>query len=193
MKQIIVATNNLEKLREIRQIITSYEIVSLKDIKCHIEVEEDKYTFAENALKKAKEIARVTNKICIADDSGLCIDVLNGFPGVKTARFLGKEKTQEERNDYLLKKLKEVKKSKRTACVITCIALVEPNGKEKVFTGILQGKIAEDKRGKNGFGFDEIFELENGQTLAEISLEEKNRISSRSIALKQLEKYLAKN
>ncbi len=193
MKQIIVATNNLEKLREIRQIITSYEIVSLKDIKCHIEVEEDKYTFAENALKKAKEIARVTNKICIADDSGLCIDVLNGFPGVKTARFLGKEKTQEERNDYLLKKLKEVKKSKRTACVITCIALVEPNGKEKVFTGILQGRIAEDKRGKNGFGFDEIFELENGQTLAEISLEEKNRISSRSIALKQLEKYLAKN
>ena len=168
MKQIIVATNNLEKLREIRQIITSYEIVSLKDIKCHIEVEEDKYTFAENALKKAKEIARVTNKICIADDSGLCIDVLNGFPGVKTARFLGKEKTQEERNDYLLKKLKEVKKSKRTACVITCIALVEPNGKEKVFTGILQGRIAEDKRGKNGFGFDEIFELENGQTLAEI-------------------------
>lgn len=193
MKQIIVATNNLEKLREIRQIITSYEIVSLKDIKCHIEVEEDKYTFAENALKKAKEIARVTNKICIADDSGLCIDVLNGFPGVKTARFLGKEKTQEERNDYLLKKLKEVKKSKRTACVITCIALAEPNGKEKVFTGILQGRIAEDKRGKNGFGFDEIFELENGQTLAEISLEEKNRISSRSIALKQLEKYLAKN
>lgn len=193
MKQIIVATNNLEKLREIRQIITSYEIVSLKDIKCHIEVEEDKYTFAENALKKAKEIARVTNKICIADDSGLCIDVLNGFPGVKTARFLGKEKTQEERNDYLLKKLKEVKKSKRTACVITCIALVEANGKEKVFTGILQGRIAEDKRGKNGFGFDEIFELENGQTLAEISLEEKNRISSRSIALKQLEKYLAKN
>ena len=148
---------------------------------------------AENALKKAKEIARVTNKICIADDSGLCIDVLNGFPGVKTARFLGKEKTQEERNDYLLKKLKEVKKSKRTACVITCIALVEPNDKEKVFTGILQGRIAEDKRGKNGFGFDEIFELENGQTLAEISLEEKNRISSRSIALKQLEKYLAKN
>ena len=193
MKQIIVATNNLEKLREIRQTITSYEIVSLKDIKCHIEVEEDKYTFAENALKKAKEIARVTNKICIADDSGLCIDVLNGFPGVKTARFLGKEKTQEERNDYLLKKLKEVKKSKRTACVITCIALVEANGKEKVFTGILQGRIAEDKRGKNGFGFDEIFELENGQTLAEISLEEKNRISSRSIALKQLEKYLAKN
>lgn len=193
MKQIIVATNNLEKLREIRQIITSYEIVSLKDIKCHIEVEEDKYTFAENALKKAKEIARVTNKICIADDSGLCIDVLNGFPGVKTARFLGKEKIQEERNDYLLKKLKEVKKSKRTACVITCIALVEANGKEKVFTGILQGRIAEDKRGKNGFGFDEIFELENGQTLAEISLEEKNRISSRSIALKQLEKYLAKN
>lgn len=193
MKQIIVATNNLEKLREIRQIITSYEIVSLKDIKCHIEVEEDKYTFAENALKKAKEIARVTNKICIADDSGLCIDVLNGFPGVKTARFLGNEKTQEERNNYLLKKLKEVKKSKRTACVITCIALVEPNGKEKVFTGILQGRIAENKRGKNGFGFDEIFELENGQTLAEISLEEKNRISSRSIALKQLEKYLAKN
>ena len=193
MKQIIVATNNLEKLKEIRQIIKSYEIVSLKDIKGHIEVEEDKYTFAENALKKAKEIARVTNKICIADDSGLCIDILNGFPGVKTARFLGKEKTQEERNDYLLKKLKEVKKSKRTACVITCIALVEPNGKEKVFTGILQGRIAEDKRGKNGFGFDEIFELENGQTLAEISLEEKNRISSRSIALKQLEKYLAKN
>lgn len=193
MKQIIVATNNLEKLREIRQIITSYEIVSLKDIECPIEVEEDKYTFEENALKKAKEIARVTNKICIADDSGLCIDVLNGFPGVKTARFLGNEKTQEERNNYLLEKLKEVKKSKRTACVITCIALVEPNGKEKVFTGILQGRIAENKRGKNGFGFDEIFELENGKTLAEISLEEKNRISSRSIALKQLEKYLAKN
>lgn len=193
MKQIIVATNNLEKLKEIRQIITSYEIVSLKDIKGHIEVEEDENTFEENALKKARKIARVTNKICIADDSGLCIDILNGFPGVKTARFLGKDKTQEERNNYLLEKLKKVKKSERTACVITCIALVEPNDKEKVFTGILQGRIAENKRGSNGFGFDEIFELKNGKTLAEISLAEKNRISSRSIALKKLEKYLTKN
>lgn len=193
MKQIIVATNNLEKLKEIRQIITSYEIVSLKDIKGHIEVEQDENTFEENALKKARKIARVTNKICIADDSGLCIDILNGFPGVKTARFLGKDKTQEERNNYLLEKLKKVKKSERTACVITCIALVEPNDKEKVFTGILQGRIAENKRGSNGFGFDEIFELKNGKTLAEISLAEKNRISSRSIALKKLEKYLTKN
>lgn len=190
MQQIIAATNNPGKIRELKEIIKNYDIISLKEINCSIEVKEDKDTFEENALLKAGQIAEATNKICIADDSGLCIDALNGFPGVKTARFLGRNKTQEERNCYLLEKLKEVEKSKRTACIITCIALVEPNGREKVFTGKLQGIIAENRRGKNGFGFDEIFELENGKTLAEISSEEKNKISSRSLALKKLEKYL---
>ena len=192
MEEIILATNNKGKIKELEEILKEYKLLSLKEANIDIEVDEDRDTFEDNALKKAGEICKVTNKICIADDSGLCIDILNGFPGVYTARFLGEDATQDERNSYLLEKLKDKSREERKAKVITCIALVKPNGEKKTYIGELNGYIAENKRGNNGFGIDEIFELENGKTLAELDKEEKNKISSRSLALKKLKEDMNK-
>lgn len=186
MEEIILATNNKGKIKELQEILKEYKLVSLKDAGINIEVVEDKNTFEENALKKAMEICKMTNRICIADDSGLCIEILDGFPGAKTARFLGENATQEERNSYILNKMKEIEKEKRKAKVVTCIAVAKPNGDNKVYEGILEGYISDKKRGKNGFGFDEIFQIEDGRTLAELSDEEKNKISSRRKALEKL-------
>lgn len=192
MEEIILATNNKGKIKELEEILKEYKLLSLKEANIDIEVDEDRDTFEGNALKKAGEICKVTNKICIADDSGLCIDILNGFPGVYTARFLGEDATQDERNSYLLEKLKDKSREERKAKVITCIALVKPNGEKKTYIGEFNGYIAENKRGNNGFGIDEIFELENGKTLAELDKEEKNKISSRSLALKKLKEDMNK-
>ncbi len=186
MEEIILATNNNGKIKELQEILKEYKLLSLKEANINVEVEEDRDTFEGNALKKAEEICKIANKTCIADDSGLCVDALEGFPGVYTARFLGADATQEQRNNYILEKLEGTKKDKRTAKVITCIAIVKPNGEEKTYIGELNGYIAESRRGNNGFGFDEIFELDNGKTLAELDKEEKNKISSRSVALEKL-------
>lgn len=187
---MIFATNNKGKLEEIRKILKDYEIYSLKDKGIDVDVKEDADTFVGNATKKAKEIYELTKEETIADDSGLCINALNGFPGVMTHRFLGDNSTKEERNNYLLNKMKDY--DDRSAQVICC--LVYCNGKDiKISEGILEGKIAKECRGDDGFGFDEIFELENGKTLAELSKEEKNKISARALAAKQLIKKLSEN
>ena len=192
MKKIIIATNNEGKKKEIKEILKDFEFLTLKEINCNIEVEEDQETFEGNSLKKAKEISKITNMPALSDDSGLCVDILNGWPGVHTARFLGKEATAEERNQAIIDKLegKEAKERKaRVVCVVTYV------DKEEIIQtkGEIVGKIAKAPRGENGFGFDSIFELENGKTLAELSKEEKNEISSRKIALENLKKQLTKN
>ena len=110
MKKIVVATNNKGKIKEIKEILKEYELLTLKDINCDIEVEEDKNTFEENAKKKAKEVSKLVDMPCIADDSGICIEVFNGWPGVHTARFLGENVTQEERNQAILKKMEKLSK-----------------------------------------------------------------------------------
>lgn len=188
-RKIVMATNNQGKLKEVREILKDYEILSLKDLGCDIEVEEDQDTFEGNSLKKAKEISKLLKMPCIADDSGLCIEELNNFPGVLTARFLGEDATQEERNNYLINKLEG--KENRKATVVTVMTYVnEENKQEIVARGEVNGNIAKEKRGDNGFGFDEIFEIENGKTLAELTSEEKNQISSRKIALQKLNEEL---
>lgn len=188
-EKIVMATNNQGKLKEVKDILKDYEILSLKDLNCNIEVEEDKDTFEGNSLKKALEISKLLKIPCIADDSGLCIEKLGGFPGVKTARFLGEDASQEERNNYLIEQLKE--KKNRKAMIVTVMTYVdEQKNKTVVARGELYGYIAKEKRGNNGFGFDEIFELENGKTLAELNSEEKNEISSRKIALEKLKEKL---
>lgn len=106
MKKIIVATNNQGKLKEIKEILNNYELLSLKEVGCNIEIEEDADTFEGNSLKKAKEISKITNMPCIADDSGLCIDIFDGWPGIYTARFLGENYTPEQRNTAILEKTK---------------------------------------------------------------------------------------
>ena len=189
MKKIVVATNNKGKLKEIREILTHYELLSLEDVGVDIKVNEDKNTFKDNSLKKANEIFKLINIPCIADDSGLCIDVFDGFPGVETARFLGDKATQEDRNKYILEKMKEKSGEERNAKVVCDIAYVDDNN-TIVVEGIIEGKISTEERGKNGFGFDNIFELEDGRTLAELTTEEKNKVSSRKIALEKLKKKL---
>ena len=189
MKKIVIATNNSGKLKEIKEILQEYEILSLKDVNCQIEVIEDQDTFEGNSLKKAKEISEMLHMPCIADDSGLCIDVFDGWPGVYTARFLGENTTAKQRNAYILEKMKELEGEKRKASVKCCIAYYE-NGNYVIGKGEIQGWIAKEARGDNGFGFDEIFELEDGRTYAELSAQEKNKISHRKLALQDLLKKM---
>ncbi len=191
--RILAATNNKGKIKEIKEILENYEVISLKDINLEIEVVEDGKTFEENAIKKASEIYNKTKIPCIADDSGIEIEEYNGWPGVLTARFLGEDKqTNEyakERNQYILEKMKNLDKSKRKVNHITCIAYCDENG---IKTAIAKqnGYIAIKPKGKNGFGFDEIFELPNGKTMAELEPQEKNEISSRKKALEKIKKQI---
>ena len=189
MKKIIVATNNLGKLKEIKAILDDYEVISLKDLNLSVDIVEDGKTFKENALKKAREVFRVTNIPAVADDSGLCIDSLKDFPGINTARFLGKNATDNDRNNYILAKMMGKEGCERTAKVVCSIAYVDKKN-EYVVEGIIKGRISYQKRGNNGFGFDSIFELENGKTLAELKDYEKNDVSSREIALEKLKEFL---
>lgn len=189
MSKILVATNNQGKLKEIKDILSDYDLISLKELKCDINVEEDGKTFEENAKKKAKEISRISKMPCISDDSGLCIEAFNGWPGVNTARFLGENSTAKERNEAILEKMKLLKKDERKAKAV-CVVVYYENEKFIIAKGEIEGWISERTKGKNGFGFDEIFELENGKTLAELSEKEKNIISQRRIALENLKKQL---
>ncbi len=191
MKKIVVATNNPGKIKEIKEILTDYELVTLKEIGCEIEVEEDQETFEGNSKKKAEEIAKAINMPCIADDSGLCIDAFDGWPGVYTARFLGEEATNEQKNEAILEKMKELEGEQRKARV-KCVVTYCENGEFIVGKGEIEGRIAQEPKGERGFGFDPIFELENGKTYAEISQEEKNNISHRKRALENLKKQLTK-
>ena len=171
---MILATNNKGKLEEIRKILTDYKIYSLKDKNINVDVEEDKDTFVDNAIKKATEISTYLNgKKCMSDDSGIEIPYLDGFPGVFTKRWHAG--TDRDRNMEIIRKLEGVSKENRKVIFTTAIALAEG---DKLLTAEekIEGYISEEPRGKNGFGFDEIFELENGKTLAELSQEEKNEI-----------------
>jgi XTP/dITP diphosphohydrolase len=188
MIEIIAATGNEGKVKEIKEILKDFKVLSYKDLGEQIEVDEDAETFEGNALKKAKAGAEHFNKMCLADDSGIMIDYLDGFPGVRTVRWM--EGTDRERNMAILEKMKGVPKEKRKIHYITAIALATPD-KSIVNSFTLDGYVAEEPRGENGFGFDEIFELEDGRTLSEITQEEKNEISSRRKALEITKKKIA--
>lgn len=179
---MILATNNKGKIKEVKEIFNEYQVFSLKDKNIDIDVIEDADSFYGNALKKAKEIYEIAKEPVIADDSGICIDILNDWPGVMTHRFLGEDASDSERNDELLNRMKEYSGDDRKAKVVCDIVYYDGNN-IIVSEGIVNGTIATQKRGGNGFGFDEIFELENGKTLAELSSEEKNKISARFKAL----------
>lgn len=188
MKEIVIVSGNKGKIKEVQEILKDFKIMSIEEFGIDIDVEEDQQTFEGNAIKKAQIIAKALNgKICIADDSGIEIEYLNGFPGVFTKRW--HNGTDRERNLALIEKLNGVSKDKRKIKYTTAIALSD--GKNTICEkGVIEGVVTEEVRGENGFGFDEIFELENGKTLAELSQEEKNEISARKIALECLRKKL---
>ncbi len=187
-KQIIIASNNKGKIKEAQEILKDYEIISMSDAGINIDVEEDQDTFEGNAKKKAETIAKkLEGRMCLADDSGIEIEYLDGFPGVRTKRWF--EGTDRERNEAIIEKLKGVPHEKRKIKFITALTLADCK-KTNTVIGSMEGYVAECPRGENGFGFDEIFELENGKTLAELSSEEKNEISSRKKALEALREYM---
>lgn len=186
MEEIIVATNNKGKIKEIKEILKGYNLKSLKEVGCEIEVVEDAGTFEGNSKKKAKEISEILNKPALADDGGLCIDYLDGWPGVYTGRTIGKNK---ENLDLILEKMEGVPTEKRIARAV-CYMVYYNKGEFIIGKGELVGKIALNRRGDNGFGFDEVFELDNGKTLAELSCEEKNKISARYVALMNLKEKM---
>lgn len=183
-EEIVIASNNSGKIKEVQEILDDYKIVSMKEIGVEIDVDEDQDTFEKNAIKKAETISNELNgKKCLADDSGIEIEYLDGFPGVYTKRW--HKGTDRERNLAIIEKLKNVPKEKRKIKFVTAIALSNGNNTISAL-GIIDGYVAENVRGENGFGFDEIFELEDGRTLAELSEKEKNEISARKVALEKL-------
>lgn len=185
--KLIIASNNSHKVSEIKSILAGKfsEMLSLSDAGiCH-ETIEDGATFLDNALKKAREICSISGIATLADDSGLCVNSLGGAPGVYSARYSGEDATSEKNNTLLLKNLNG--KSDRTAYFLCCIALVYPDGREVTAEGRVYGEITSDYRGSHGFGYDPIFQVKDDtRTLAELSDEEKNAISHRGNALKNL-------
>lgn len=189
--KIFLATGNKHKIEEISDIfseVKDIEILSIKDGIDIPEVIEDGETFEENSLKKAKEISEFLNMIVIADDSGLCVDALNGGPGVYSARY-SEEGTDKANNEKLVKNLQGIEN--RKAKFVSVISLVKPDGKSFSFRGEVEGEIIDIPRGETGFGYDPHFYLkEYGKTLAEMP-ELKNKISHRANALEKLKENLS--
>lgn len=191
MPRIIFATGNAGKMKEIREILKDlpYEVVSMKEAGITADITEDGKTFEENALIKARAIAELTGEIAMADDSGLEVDYLDKAPGIYSARFLGEDTSYEVKNRYLLDKLAGVEGAERSARFVCAIACVWPDGKSKVCRAVIEGELAKEPAGENGFGYDPIFYVPGyGKTTAELSLEEKNEISHRAKALREMKK-----
>lgn len=189
--KLVFATNNKNKVEEIKALLPdSLEILSLADIGCHEDIEETEKTLEGNARLKANYIAKNYDYNCFADDTGLEVEALNGAPGVYSARYAGPQASYADNVNKLLVELNN--HSDRKAEFKTIIAL-NLNGKQYVFEGICKGQILKEKRGQKGFGYDPVFQPENyNQTFAEMTLEEKSKISHRAIATKKLIDFLNK-
>ena len=184
---LVFATNNAHKLEEVRQILgEGFRILSLNDIGCHEDIPETADTFQGNALQKARYVKEHYGYDCFADDTGLEVKALGGAPGVHSARYAG-DHDSEANMTKLLGELE--KKSDRSAQFRTVIALLL-NGQEVLFEGIVTGKIGTERHGDGGFGYDPMFLLPEGRTMADLSDEEKNAISHRGRAFRQLMKKL---
>ncbi|QOX79110.1 XTP/dITP diphosphatase [Trichlorobacter lovleyi] len=193
MMQLLVATRNRGKIKEIKALLDGLveEVICAADLPDLPETVEDGATFAENALKKAREASKATGLAVLADDSGLVVDGLNGRPGVYSARFAGADATDTANNLKLLQEIAGLSQPERSAAFVCSMAYVSPDGVERLFEGRVAGTIIDQPRGEHGFGYDPLF-LVNGyqQTMAELPLEEKNRISHRGQALQAFKNFL---
>lgn len=190
MKEIIIATKNKGKTKEFQQMFAKrgYQVLTLLDFPQLEDVEETGTTFEENAILKAETISKQLGKIVIADDSGLVVDALDGRPGVYSARYAGEAKNDEANNDKVLSELADVPDEKRTARFYCALAIAVPGQATKTVNGSVEGRIMDERRGTNGFGYDPIFfSVEENRGMAELTSEEKNRISHRGKALKKLD------
>ena len=185
--KLIIASNNKHKIYEIKKILENKfdEIVSLREAGIDHETVEDGKTFLENAYKKAREIAEIAGAPALADDSGICVHALGGEPGIYSARYSGGHGNDEDNNNLVLKNLED--KEDKSAHYTCAMSLVYPDGRHVFAEGYMYGSITDNPRGERGFGYDPIF-IPDGETrtVAELSDEEKNAISHRANALKEL-------
>ena len=192
-KKIIFATGNEGKMKEIREILgdLGYEILSLKEAGVDVDIVEDGETFEENAIIKATAVMKATGSIVLADDSGLEIDYLNKEPGVLSARYMGENTSYRIKNQILIDRLDGVPDEKRTARFVCVIAAAFPDGRVETRRGTIEGRIAHEPAGENGFGYDPIFYYpEKKMTTAQLSPEEKNKVSHRGKALRLIKEVL---
>ena len=191
--EIVLATNNAHKVREISDGFLGLPLktIPLSDYPDAPELKEEGETYAENALHKARTVARMTHRWALGDDTGLEVDALDGAPGLYSARYAGEGVTFEQNRKKLLDALKGVRWEKRTALFRCVMALAGPSGEEAVFEGTVSGTITEEDRGDAGFGYDPIFFLPGyNKTFAEMDPTEKNRISHRALALQKVKEHL---
>lgn len=191
---IVLATHNAGKIRELKKILEplGYDAVPIREILPDLsEPEETGKTFEENALLKATYYMKASGKPCLADDSGIVVDALDGRPGVYSARYAGEDATDEQNNQKLLKELADVPYEQRTGHYACVVALCWPDGRKITAEGICKGIVRDFYAGEGGFGYDPLFFLpDQGKTIAEISMEEKNKISHRGKALRKLVELL---
>ena len=185
MTELVLASGNKGKLAEFQRLLDGLDVQihSMKEYPEIGEIVEDGSSFAENALIKARAVCKATGKPAMADDSGLAVDALNGAPGIYSARFAGEQRSDADNNAKVLELLKDVKDADRTARFFCAIALVLPDGREYTVEGTCEGTILHAIRGEGGFGYDPLFYVETmDKTFAELTMEEKNRISHRGHA-----------
>lgn len=189
--KLILASNNKNKLAEMKKIMEpfGYEVISQSEAGINIDVEETGETFEENARLKAQAIHRLTGSAVISDDSGLEVDYLDGAPGVYSHRFAGEDATDEQRCQKLINMMEDAEDPQRTARFVCVICYIAEDGSEKTVRGTVEGSISREPHGENGFGYDPVF-MYKGQSFAQISSEEKNKVSHRADALRKLSEIL---
>lgn len=197
INKIVFATGNAGKVREVQAILADLgmEVITMKEAGIEIDIVEDGSTYEENALIKVREVAKYTDAIVMADDSGIEIEHLDNGPGIFSARFLGEDTSYRIKNNYIIEQLAGVPDEKRTARYVCAIAAILPGGQELTTRAIFEGRIGYEEAGENGFGYDPIFYVPRfGKTAAQLSPEEKNQVSHRGLALEamkaELKKYL---
>lgn len=192
---LVLATRNLDKAREIRAYLKGlgYSILTLEAFPLVPEVVEDGDSYEANAMKKALTVSRYTEKMSLADDTGLEVDALLGQPGLFSARFAGEDVTYADNRRKLLSLMKDVPSHQRTARFRCVMVLAMPGGKTRTVEGVVEGRITLEEQGEEGFGYDSVFYLpEVGKTLAQLTFEEKNKVSHRARALQQIREILKK-
>lgn len=193
MKKIIFATTNQGKVKEVKMILEDLgvEVLSLKDLDINVDIVEDGTTFEENALIKAKTIAKLSNEIVLADDSGLEVDYLDKAPGIMSARYMGEDTSYDIKNQAIIDQLAEAKGKDRRARFVCAIACAMPDGETFTTRGTIEGEIGYKIEGTEGFGYDPIFYVpEFGCTTAQLTPEQKNKVSHRGKALEEMKKIL---
>jgi XTP/dITP diphosphohydrolase len=189
--RVVLATNNAKKLAELRRIVAAsapdVEVLGLADVTPYFEPAETELTFEGNALVKARACVAATGLPALADDSGLCVDVLNQMPGVRSARWSGPDATDADNNRLLLRQLSDVPEERRGAAFVCAMALVLPDGREHVRRGVMAGRVITELRGQNGFGYDAMFlPLGASLTTGEMSAADKDAVSHRGKAVREI-------